>query len=423
VAGADDRPALPEAGAPWPGLAERMQALKAGDLPYRSGRTTRAAFHASEELEAVKREAVGLFLGEDGLFTPAFESLRTFESEVVAMVLSLTGAPADAAGTFTSGGTESILLACLSAREWAREVRRIERPRMLLPASAHPAFDKAAHYLGLEAKRVPLGADFRADVARMAEAVDARTALVVASAPSWPYGTVDDVEALAGLARRHGLWLHVDGCIGAFVLPFLAELGYRAPLAGFFPEGVASVSADLHKYGYAAKGASTVLFRRPEDRGRAVFFFDQWAGGPFYTSGLLGTRSGGALASAWAVLHHLGRVGYRELLRTTLGVRDRIRHAVEAQPALELLGDPEGPILAFRGRRGLEIPALAGALEERGWLVTRLPDPEAIHLILNPVHATTVEAYLTDLRAGVAEALRGAGPRTRGAAGYAGPTD
>ncbi|MFY0575922.1 pyridoxal phosphate-dependent decarboxylase family protein [Cystobacter fuscus] len=292
----------------------RMREMRTDDARWQEGRTWSLVYNAGEELRRVAAEAYTEFMSENGLSPLAFPSLRRFEAEVLTIAAELFHGDT-AAGTMTSGGTESILMAIKTARDFARAERGITEPEMVLPASVHPAFQKAAHYFGVKPLNIPVGADLRADVDAMRAAIGPRTVLVVGSAPSYPHGVVDPISELAALAQEKGVLFHVDACLGGFLLPFARRLGHAIPEFDFAVPGVTSISADLHKYGYAAKGASVVLYRTPELRRYQFFTFAGWSGGLYASPSMAGTRPGGAIAAAWAVLKYLGEEGYLRLSR------------------------------------------------------------------------------------------------------------
>lgn len=406
------RTRLDEAGRPWADLAREMDDLARGDLDWRRGRHAAFVWHAGEAVERVARDAHARFMTENGLGLRVFPSLRRMEADVVDMVADLLHAPAGAAGHMTSGGTESIFLAAHAAREWARRTRPGATPPEIVAAtSAHPAIDKAAHYLGMNVVRVPTGADFRADPAAMAAAVGPRTVMLYGSAPAYSLGVVDPIAALGALAAERGLWLHVDACVGGILAPFVAALGYPVPLFDFRAPGVVSISADLHKSGYAAKGASVLLFRDAERQAAGRYDFDRWPTGRYSTHTFTGTRPGGPIAAAWAVMRFLGREGYREIARTVMDARARLEAGLAALPgAFHVWGAPELWAVAY-GARGVDIGAVADAMETRGWSVGRVREPRALHLMLTPVHAPRLDEYLRDLAASAGAArARGATP-------------
>ena len=255
------REAPPAAGTPWPELKARMTDYASGDVQWREGKTAVYVFNAGPDVEHVQKEAYALFQSENGLGPVAFPSLKRMEAEVVDFGLGLLNAPEGASGAITAGGTDSITMALKAARDFARKSRGLTGTlNIVLPRSAHPAFDKAAAVMEIEVRRTPVK-DFRADPAAIAAAADSATVMIVGSAPSFPYGLIDDIEPLSELALARDLWLHVDACVGGYLAPFVRMNGNDVPPFDFSLPGVRSMSADLHKYGYAAKGASTVLFR------------------------------------------------------------------------------------------------------------------------------------------------------------------
>jgi glutamate/tyrosine decarboxylase-like PLP-dependent enzyme len=401
---------LPERGSSWEELSRRMVDLKRDDLDWRGGRHAAFVWHAGDEVERVAREAYALFMTENGLGMRVFPSLRRMESDVVGMVRHLLGGDESAAGHMTSGGTESIFLAAHAARQWARRHRPgVTTPEVVAPWSAHPAIDKAAHYLGMRVIRVPTGADFRADVAAMAAAVGPETVMLYGSAPAYSLGVVDPIAALGALARARDLWLHVDACVGGVLGPFVRALGYPVPAFDLAVPGVASLSADLHKSGYTAKGASVLLFRDAALQAHGRYEFSDWPTGLYSTPTFAGTRPGGAIAAAWAVMHFLGEEGYRRIATTVMQARARFVAGLAAiGQGLHLWGEPELWAVAY-GTDRCDMLAVADAMTARRWSVGRVREPAGIHLMLTPVHAPVIDAYLADLADSVT-AVRAAAP-------------
>jgi glutamate/tyrosine decarboxylase-like PLP-dependent enzyme len=394
------RATLPQHGSDWTALEARMREYAARDVDWRSGRAAVYVFHAGEDVLRVARDAYALFQSENALGPLAFPSLRRMEEEVVGMGLDLLHAPDDARGNMTSGGTESIFLAVQCCRDQARAQGR-DADEILLPRSAHPAFDKAARYLGLRVRRIPVAADLRADVEALARAVGPHTLMLVGSAPCFPYGLIDPIEELSTLALARDIWLHVDACVGGYFAPFARMNGAALPRFDFEVPGVRSISADLHKYGYAAKGASTLFHRDAAQHAHQIFSFDDWPAGGMTTPTAAGTRPGGAIASAWAVMHYLGVEGYREKARCVTETRERIAREI-APLGLRVLGDPRLGLLAYCAD-DLDSFAIWGRMAKRGWMSGLVTEPRAIHLMLSPAHAQAADAYLEDLRASLAE--------------------
>lgn len=396
--------AMPDAGADWETLAKEMQALAAEDADWRNLKTAVYVFNAGEEARRVGQEAYAMFMAENGLAPKAFPSLDAMEREVVGFALDLFHG-ANGAGCMTSGGSESIFMAMKAARDWARAEGRAAT-KIVAAESAHPAFNKAAHTLGLEVTRTPVGQDYRADARNMARAIDDGTFMAVGSAPCFPYGLVDPIEELDRLAAEHGLWLHVDACVGGYFIPFAERAGVDVGKWAFDLPNVASISADLHKYGYTPKGASTVLYRSAEHFAHQVYSFDVWPCGNMTTPTLAGTRPGGAIAAAWAVLRHLGKDGYVQKAKDVLAVREGIQ-AGAAKLGFETVGDPKLGLIAL-AHPDRDVLAIADGMRARGWVSARTGRPPAIHLMLQPAHIDAIDDYLADLAAETAKAPKGA---------------
>ena len=395
-------------------LAE-MRAARDHDVAWRQGRVFSLVYHGGDEVEDLLQEAFTLFFAENGLNPAAFPSLRKFETEVVAMSASLLGGDDQVAGTMTSGGTESLLLAVKTARDWARVHRpEVQAPEMVLPMTAHPAFDKAAHYFGVKAVHVPVGDDYRAVPEAMRAAMTPNSILMAGSAPSYPQGVVDPIVELAGIARAEGLLFHVDACVGGFTLPFARALGHPVPDFDLRVPGVTSLSADLHKYGYAAKGASVILYRSRELRRSQFFIYTDWPGGIYPSPALAGTRPGGPIAAAWAILNFLGWEGYLELTGRVLETTQKLQEGIAAIPGIKVLGKPDATVFAI-GSGGVDIYEVADELAVRGWYFDRQHLPPSLHVTVTPAHGAVVEAFLADLAASVAAvrkpSLRKAGNR------------
>lgn len=396
---------IPKQGTDWAELKARMEARGSQDVKWREGKTAVYVFNAGPDVAAVQREAYTMFMAENGLGPLAFPSLKQMEDEVVAMGLGLLHAPDGAAGNITSGGTDSITMAIKAARDYARhEKGRAGRLNIVAPWSAHPAFDKAAMLMDLEVRRVPCR-DLLGDPAALEQAVDAETIMLVGSAPCFPYGLIDPIEALGEVAERRDLWLHVDACVGGYIAPFVRMNGAAIAPFDFAVPGVSSMSADLHKYGYCAKGASTVLFRSEALRAHMIFDCADWPGGRMITPTLAGTRPGGAIAAAWAVMNYLGESGYRAKHKLVTDTRGRIGDGVELL-GFRVLGAPQLGILAF-GHDAVDPIAVWSKLYERGWFTSVTTWPKALHLMLSPFHAQVADAYLADLEWALGEVKAG----------------
>lgn len=394
---------LPDQGLDLRAIQARFDELESNDWDTRSGRLPLHCYYASDEADRISDEAYRRFTRANALASEAFPSCRRMETELVHIALALLNGGADAAGSVTSGGTESILLALKAARDAAAERGAVGNPNIVVPDSAHPAFDKGAHLLGLRVIRVPTGADFRCDVAAMEAAIDHDTILIVGSAPSLPFGLIDPISALSDLALRRNVWLHVDSCIGGLLAPFVRASGHAVPAFDFALPGVRSMSADLHKFGYAAKGASLVLYRSTEDQRFQFSRFSDWPKGEYVTPTLAGTRSGGPIAAAWAVMHHLGRDGYLDITRRLMRLRDRYLDGYRAIPGIRVIGDPELSVVAVEVLDA-DLFAIADRMRERGWYMSLVARPPAIQQTINLVHEASVDAYFDDLADVVATA-------------------
>ena len=388
---------LPKNGIERAELDARMDEAKAQDVDWRGGRIGVYIHYGGEDVLEVAKDAYLKFFSENGLGPKAFPSLARFEQEVIGMTLGLLHGGPGACGSMTTGGTESIFLAVKAARDWARANRpSVGSPEILAPISAHPAFNKAAHFLGMRVRRVAIGQDFRADAAALEAAVGPETIMLVGSAPAYPHGVMDPIEELAALAQRAGLWMHVDACVGGFIAPFARMLGEPVAAFDFVIPGVRSISADLHKYGYAAKGASTVLYRDAESFAFQGYVFDEWPRGKYSTQTLVGTRAGGAIAAAWAVMNYLGEDGYLKVTARILAIRKAIEQGVR-DLGLTVWGEPHLSILTYGGA-GRDMGRVADGLTSKGWFVGRLAEPPGIHLMLNLTHEPIVDTYLADLK-------------------------
>jgi glutamate/tyrosine decarboxylase-like PLP-dependent enzyme len=398
---------IPESGRDWPSLKAELEDSKSDDYSWRDGRMALYYYFRDDALTRVQQEAYTAFWNENGMAQRAFPSPKRLETEVIEMGMSLLNAPAGAAGTFTSGGSESIFLALKTARDWARAEKGIRAPNFVVPRTAHPTFTRAGHLLGIDVIRVPTTRnDFKADVAALERRIDADTIGLVGSAPNYPFGVFDPIAEIGALAERRGLWMHVDACVGGFLAPFARDLGHDIPPFDFAVPGVTSISADLHKYGYAAKGASLMLLRDKALQDKyQMFTFSDWERGAYASPLTTGTRPAGAVAAAWAVLNHLGLEGYRENARIIMDTKRRMVAGINAIPGLAVLEPHELCLFVYRSvDPTLDIGAVAEALGRRKWFVGRQAEPPGIHIHLNTGHADHVEAYLRDLRAAVDEA-------------------
>lgn len=407
---------IPEKGLLKEDLLQEMKEIQKGDANWKGGRTWSLVYYGGKEIDDILEDAYKMFFHGNGLNPMAFKSLKKFETEVVAMTASMLGGGFDAAGSMTSGGSESIFMAVKTARDCARAKRPdITSPEMVIPISVHPAFEKAAHFLNIKPCRIPLGEDFRVDVEAAKEAISDNTILMVGSAPAYPHGVMDPIRELATIAEEKGIWFHVDACLGGFLLPFLKELKYNIPDFDFQVPGVTSISADVHKYGFAAKGASVVLYRNRELRRHQFFVYPDWPGGLFGSPTATGTRPGGSIAAAWAVMNYLGREGYLELAHSIMDTTKALTEGINNIESLYILGKPEMSVFAFSSQV-LDVYSLADAMDARGWHLDRQQRPACLHMMVTPAHAGIVDDFLKDLQDCVEEVAAKKGESSEGMA-------
>ncbi len=412
---------FPTMARPWAELKAEMLAGRKDDHAWCHERNFKAAYYAGDDVLEAANEAFDAYRAENGLFAAsAYPSLAILERELIDGVLDLLHAPSGAGGSTTVGGTESIIMCMKAAREWARECRPVAgMPEIVVPQTAHAAFDKGAAWLGMKVIRMASSDRWRADVAGMEAAITDNTIMIAGSAPPYPYGETDPIEEIAALAGEHGLWMHSDGCIGGMILPFMKKLGEPIPPFDFAVPGVTSMSVDMHKFGYANKGVSLCLLRDAALERHHRTTFDGWPAGIYSTATIIGTRSGGAVASAWAVINHLGEEGYLRVYDAQRKIRATLIEGVGAIEGLTVLGHPHALHVTFYAD-DVDIFAVEEGMAARGWLSIRMRDPDSILVWINMKHAESVDAYLADL-AEVTAAVRAGGlsAAAGGASSYA----
>jgi sphinganine-1-phosphate aldolase len=349
-------------------------------------------------------EAWNIFMHSNGLNPMMYPSLRKFETEILSMSTWLFNGDINCAGSLTSGGTESILMAIKTYRDLAREKRPyISKPNMIVPTTIHPAFEKAAHYFSVEIIHVPLDSDMRVNMDLVEKAVNRNTILLVGSAPQYCHGVIDPIEALSELATAKGLPLHVDACFGGFMLPWMEKNGQQLPLWDFRVPGVTSISADIHKYGYSSKGASIVIYRSKDLRKYQYFAYSQWPGGLFASPSLAGSRPGGMIASAWSALVGMGQNGYKELCKQVMDTTQKLMDGVSKIDGIKVLTKPDMTALAIASdSSSVNILAVADIMEDQhGWKIERQQLPDTLHLSVLPAHSKNADVFLADLQKSV----------------------
>ncbi|MEM2726688.1 MAG: aspartate aminotransferase family protein [Archaeoglobaceae archaeon] len=383
-----------------PEILKKLEKIAEKDFEPQCGKLFGHIYNAKLfDLIEVAKKAYLIFMDKTMLDFTIYPSILTLENEIVAMTASLLNGDENVVGNFTYGGTESIMLAVKSAREKFRQ-ERVGTPEIVLPLTAHPAFIKSAQYLGLKVVRTSVDENFRANPDDIAEAISDKTAMVVCSAPNYPFGCVDDVKSIAEITNGK-IWLHVDACMGGFILPFVKKLGDKITEFDFGIENVFSISSDLHKYGYAPRGASLILYRSPELRKGQIFVNASWHGYPIVNTAVLSTRSAGTLAASYAVMCYLGEEGYLRLTEKVLKTRKKIENFLK-EIGFEVLGIPEAGIISFTSSK-VNIFRLSKLMAERGWYIQVQPGskklgfPKSIHLTVNPSHELILDQFFEDL--------------------------
>ncbi|OFZ17646.1 MAG: hypothetical protein A2X86_01760 [Bdellovibrionales bacterium GWA2_49_15] len=394
---------MPGQGTDQEELFALMEKMKHQDTKWREGQTFCLVYDGGKEISEVNKRAYNLYMSENGLNPSAFPSLKEMENDVVSILAHQLGSTGEVTGTMTSGGTESILMACKAARDWARQNLKITgTPQILMPVSAHPAFHKAAHYFDIEVVTVALCDNYRVNIELMKNAITEQTIMLVGSAPNYPFGVIDPIGEISKLAQDHGLWCHVDACIGGILLPFYRKLGQAVPPFDFTLPGVTSLSVDLHKYAYAAKGASVVLYKNAEYRRHQFFITTDWPGGIYASPSMTGTRPGGAIASAWAMLHFLGEEGYLELVGTIKQTTEEFYRRIEALDGVKTVVKPEMSLIALASDQH-DIYQIGDEMSLRGWYMDRQQFPPSLHLTVMAGHAHSIDRFFSDLQASILE--------------------
>lgn len=400
---------IPHIGLPKDEVLEQLRKMRLHDVDYNAGKVWSLVYpYSAEHLDFVKA-AFNEYFSENALNPMAFKSLKKMEHEVVRMAANLFHGGDFAVGTMSSGGTESLLLAVKTYRDlWRSKNETLwnkirgsknQFPEMILPESAHIAFNKASHYFDVKIVYAPLDENKRVNVSEVEKLINKNTILIVGSAPSYPFGTIDPIAELSNLALKYKLPLHVDACVGGFILPFIEKNNRSLPLWDFRVPGVTSISADIHKYGFAAKGASVILYRSMEYLRHQFFANSEWTGGMFISPALLGTRPGGAIAAAWATLMYMGQAAYIQNAENIMQTTDKIIQGIKNMPELKLVGTPHASLFAYNSvSPDVDIYAIADQMEKKGWHIDRQQKPACLHGMVSPVHANTADQYLSDLR-------------------------
>lgn len=379
---------LPEAGIPYEDILFQMEDMTNRESSrWRNGYVSGGVYHGDAEHIKFLNKIYSMQSQNNPLHSDLFPSASKFESEIVAMTAKMLGADKtddEICGSVTSGGTESILLAMKTCRDWAIHERGISKPEMIVPVTAHAAFDKAAQYFRMKIIRTPVDEYFKADINSVRKAVNNRTAVIVVSAVTFPHGVVDPISELSEIAATHKICLHVDACLGGFVLPWARKLGYPVPDFDFGLKGVTSMSADTHKFGYAAKGTSVVMYRDKALRRYQYYTMTEWSGGLYFSPTFAGSRPGALSAACWASLISMGEKGYMKSTEKILITAEKIKSGIASIPALKILGDPLW-VISF-GSDELNIYQVMEFMSKKGWNLNGLYKPECIHICVTLRH-------------------------------------
>ncbi|ORY22698.1 putative sphinganine-1-phosphate aldolase [Naematelia encephala] len=383
-----------------------MKGLEKGDV--QEGRVSGAVYHGGEELNSIINEAMAQFVVSNPLHPSVFPGVRKMEAEIVSICLNLFNGP-KGAGTTTSGGTESILMSVKTHRDWAKAVKGITKPEMVIPASAHAAFWKASEYFGIKLHVIPvIEATRKADVAWIKRAINPNTIMIVGSAPNFPDGIIDPIPALGRLAKRYNIGLHVDCCLGSFIVPFLERAGLSEGVEkfDFRVPGVTAISCDTHKYAFCPKGSSVIMYHSPELRRYQYYVITDWAGGIYASPSMAGSRPGSVLAGAWAVLNYMGNEGYTSSCKDIVGAARGFAQSLRTQFSddLYILGEPQVSVVAFNSRT-VNIYAVGDILSDKGWHLSALGPPAGgLHMAFTRLTAMSVAKLLNDLEQAIKEA-------------------
>ena len=387
---------------------ERMEELvKPIESNWKAGRVSGAVYHGGDELTAVLTEVYGRCAWANPLHPDVFPHVRKMEAEVVQMCVKIFNGGEDACGSVTSGGTESILMACLSYRQIGY-TKGIRYPEIVAPISCHAAFEKAAYYFQMKLVHVPVDSETRqCDLRAMARAINSNTVVLVASAPQFPHGIVDPVEETAQLALKYKIGCHVDCCLGGFILPFMDAAGYHIAPFDFRVSGVTSISADTHKYGFAPKGSSVVLYRSRKLRSHQFFVSTDWQGGIYASPTLAGSRAGAVIAACWAALMYMGMSGYINATRKIIETTRKIEAALLKIDGIFIFGKPQVSVIAI-GSKVFDIYRLSSALTQRGWNLNSLQLPPSIHMCCTLRHTEegVADQLIADIQECVAEIMK-----------------
>jgi sphinganine-1-phosphate aldolase len=401
---------IPQKGLKAENILQQLSDMKRQDIPWKSGKVLAYVYEATAETYSLTKEAYSMYLTENALDPTAFPSLLKMENDLVAMAADLLGGDEETVGNFTSGGTESIILAVKTARDYCKDHKpEIKEPELIVGETAHAAFHKAGHYLGVKVVMLPVDKKtYRVDPAMVEAAITPNTIMVVGSAPSYAHGVIDPISELAAIAKKNDLFCHVDACVGGMYLPFARKAGYDIPPFDLSVDGVTSMSCDFHKYGYAAKGASCILQKNRDLRRYQIFACSSWSGYTIINPTVLSSKTGGPLAGAWATLHHIGQEGYIKIVEETQKAAQLCIDGIKDIPELEIMSQPVMNLIGIASTDpAVNVFAISDAMTARGWHIqVQLASncaSEALHLSINRANTPFIPELLKDLKEVIAE--------------------
>lgn len=396
---------VPDKGRPFEEILIELERFGKDDPLYKDGKTWSLVYYLDQEYTDFLLQAYAKYFSANGLNPNVFKSLKRLEKEILKFTAELLHVDDNACGIVTSCGTESCMLAVKTYRDRGKD-KGITKPEMIIPETAHVAWGKGSEYFDVKIRRAPLTQDYWVDVDAVEKLINKNTVMILGSAPEYPHGIIDPIEKLGEVAQRHNIPLHVDSCVGGYILPFIEMNGTQLPPWDFRVPGVTSMSADIHKYGYAAKGASCILYRNIDYFRYQIFVDQDFPGGVFASPGLLGTRPGGAYAAAWASIQAHGIEGYKALAKRTIDVTNTFLEGINAIEGLEVIGKPRASLFAYRSTTpDLNIFVVGDLMEEKGWQLDRLQHPDGLHAMVTAQHDMISDQYLSDLQDSVAHAF------------------
>lgn len=396
---------LPEKGIPKKEILKILRDLQKKEIQkWKKGYVSGAVYHGGKEHISFLNQVYSMFSQANPLHSDLWPSISKFESEIISICANLLGSNTNlptekrVCGSVTSGGTESILLAMKTYRDWAYFEKKVKKPEIIVPITAHAAFDKASQYFHIKIKKIPVDQNQKAIVKYIKKYLSKNTIAIVGSAPSFPHGVIDPIEEMSEIAYQENIGFHTDACLGGFILPFAKELGYPIPKFDFSLRGVTSISIDTHKYGYASKGTSVILYKNESLRKYQFFTIVDWPGGLYFSPTFAGSRPGGLSASCYASLLSIGKKGYLEYTKKILNAANEIKKGIQEIPELKILGDPLW-IIAFNSNE-LNIYQILQEMSKKGWNLNALHRPPAVHIAVTLRHTQkdVIKKFLNDLK-------------------------